>query len=193
MSVVPACEWEPRDSLRTVPLDKQWVLLIGNDLNTREAWLLHVDEANDLPSAPTSEVVEGLFGAKQIRWSSLLAPAAGARGVTLELTEFFGLHPCVVARHCEETNRLIVMNLDTELFYRFNSSSAMLAEFLSTEMRSMDEILSMKEALEMTTYKLRGTISEWWAKRLLMGTPSLKPPVPDTHFTQLRATILSSQ
>ena len=192
-SLVPACEWAPPESLRTVSLDKQWVLVIGNDLNTREAWLLRADEANNLPSVLTSEVVENLFGAKQIRWNSLLAPAAGARGVTFELAEYFGLHPCVVARRCEETNRLVVMNLDTELFYRFNSSSAVLAEYLSADMRSVDEILNLKDELSMPADKLRGTISEWWSKRLLMGTPNVTTAAPETHFTQLKATVLSSQ
>jgi len=192
-SLVPACEWAPPQALRAVPLDKEWVLLIGNDLNTREAWLLRADEANDLPSAPTSEVLEDLYGAKQIRWNSLLAPAAGARGITFELAQVLGLHPCVVARRCEETNRLIVMNLDTELFYRFNSNSAILAEFLSTDMRSLDEIVNLKDELSMTSDKLRSTLSEWWAKRLLMGTPKLTPAVPETDFTQLKRQILSNQ
>jgi radical SAM superfamily enzyme YgiQ (UPF0313 family) len=197
-SPTPACSLPQGESLRTISLDHEWVLALGNDRTTREAWLLRSEEINGLPPGPiSSKVVEDRVGSVQIRWNRPLACAAGARGVTFDLVARFGLHPCVVARHCRRSKRLIVMNLDTELLYRMDAPTVRLAEFLSTEMRSMDEILILQSALKMTSEQLHETISQWWSKRLLMGTPELTeqilPTVLNTPFTVLTATILREQ
>jgi radical SAM superfamily enzyme YgiQ (UPF0313 family) len=161
------------ETLRTTPLDKEWVLAFGNDRTTRDAWLLTAEEFAGLAAGPiTGKAVDDRVGVAQIRWDRPMAPGAGARGVVFDLVTHFGLHPGVVARHCPESERLIVMNLDTEMLYWMDAATARLARFMSAEMRSRDEVLALCPELDMTAEQMHATLSEWWSKRLLMGVPA---------------------
>jgi hypothetical protein len=175
---ISACLLAGRDALRTIPLDDRWTLALGPDDGTREAWLLTTDEIQDV--ALTSNDVQRRVGPKQIRWHRPLTPGAGARGVTFDLVDRFGLHPAVVARRCDSSQRLIMMNVDTELVYRMDGPTAPLAEFLSTDMRSMEEILMLQRSTGLPEQQLRGTVAEWWSKRLLMGFPR-RLATPSAH------------
>ena len=63
------------------------------------------------------------------------------------------------------------MNVDSELLYKMDGKTAELAKLLSTEMRTMDELLALRSAMGMSEEDVRQTVSEWWSKRLLMGSP----------------------
>jgi hypothetical protein len=142
---------------------------------TRDAWLLTTRELEELSAAPmTPQVLDQRVGPMQIRWRRPLAPGAGARGVTLDHAKRFGLHPAVVARR--DSDQLVVMNLDTEFFYRMDGPATGLAELLSDDLRSLDEIGE----------PLRDTIADWWSKRLLMGVPAADSS-PKRHSSALTA------
>ncbi|HYK00404.1 MAG TPA: radical SAM protein [Thermoanaerobaculia bacterium] len=162
VKVIKACDLPPSDILRTVTLNDEWVLALGYEKATRSAWLLTTEEYGQLSTAPlTPQLVDDRVGRLQIRWRRPLAPGAGARGVTFTHAKRFGLHPGVVARR-NDSDQLVVMNLDTEFFYRMDTPAIGLAELLSDDLRSMDEI----------DEQLHDTVSEWWSKRLLMGVPA---------------------
>lgn len=161
---VKACATPPVHVMRTVDLSEEWVLAIGDDKLTRDAWLLTRQERDEVASTSlTPELLNERFGRMQIRWKQPLSPGAGARGVTLDHAKRFGLHPAVVARRDAED--LVVMNLDTEFFYRMDGPAVRVAELLSEEMRTVDEIASVGAGAE-------ATVPDWWSKRLLMGMPS---------------------
>jgi radical SAM superfamily enzyme YgiQ (UPF0313 family) len=165
VKVVKACETAPVHVMRTVNLSDEWVLAIGDDKLTRDAWLLTRKEHDEVASVSlTPELLNERFGRMQIRWKQPLAPGAGARGVTLDHAKRFGLHPAVVARR--DSDELVVMNLDTEFFYRLDGVAVRVAELLSDEMRTVEEIASVGAGAE-------ETVPDWWSKRLLMGVPAV--------------------
>ncbi|HEX6097752.1 MAG TPA: radical SAM protein [Thermoanaerobaculia bacterium] len=166
-SIKPAkgCDLPAPAVMRTVDLSGEWVLAIGNDKLTRDAWLLTAQERDELAATPlTAELLDARVGRLQIRWKQPLAPGAGARGVTLDHAKRFGLHPAVVAR--KDAEDLVVMNLDTEFFYRLDGPAVRVAELLSEDLRTVDEIASTAGA------GAQKTVSDWWSKRLLMGVPA---------------------
>ncbi len=163
--VTKACDLPPTDRLRTVTLSDEWAVALGPEAATRDAWLLTAQELEELSAAPmTPQVLDQRVGPMQIRWRRPLAPGAGARGVTLDLAKRFGLHPAVVARR--DSDELMVMNLDTELLYRMDGPATRLAELLSDDLCSLDEIAAYAGE------PLDETVADWWSKRLLMGIPA---------------------
>ena len=161
-----------RESLASVPLAHDWVLLYESQGGSRDGWILSEAEARSLSFGPLNRArVEALAEAAQLRWKLPLHPSAGGRGVNFEQVSRLGLHPGVIVRRCRRTRRLLVVDRETLSLHRMPAFAPQLVEYLSGGMRSRRQLQALAKKLRLSREALDKTLRTWWSKKLLSGTP----------------------
>jgi len=165
----------------------EWILAMGPGKSSSETWLLTQEEyARFGKRRLDAASIEKAVGSSLIRWSQPFAPGAGARGVAYDRVDRIGLHPSVVGRVCQSSQRLLLFNRATETLYYMDWTMAGFARYIAEQLRSIEDVLSGAKAWGLTRKEVRDTISRWWSQRVIMGLPSANaPPAPKKETFQI--------